>query len=187
MACKFSEKRVVVHDLETGGQRVIEVEVPWKSTSSQHIIAVTTYQTGLHIFTIDGVLVQVVPDSTIAVCVAFHPRNNHVLAIGYADGAVRMWDVSIQVYVSEFKQHTNQVTNIRFAPDDRLYSSSFDETASVITLDDHFQIMSWAILKGHMHGSSTFSLSPHRTTASHVVMTRPSRCGTARLACVSAH
>ncbi len=149
MACKRLESRVVIYDMETGGQHVIEFRKPWKCTVSQYCLAFATYEDGLHLFAHDGELVRILPDSIDASCVAFHPRNANILAIGYGDGTVRMWDVSTQAYVSEFKQHTRLTTNIRFAPDYRLFLSSMDNNASIVSLDDQFQIVSSVKFEGH--------------------------------------
>jgi WD40 repeat protein len=145
----FNENRVVIHDQETGHQKMVEITKPWKCTSSQYFLVVTAVEDGLHLFTIDGVLVHIVPDSKDARCVAFHPHNTDILAIGYKDGSVRVWHVSTQSYGSTFKEHTDLISNIRFAPDCRLILSSWDNTASIVTLDDQFQLISLKKFKGH--------------------------------------
>jgi WD40 repeat protein len=149
LACFNETNRVVIHDLDTGHHKVINVKRPWKSSASQHVIAVTTYQDGLHLFAIDGVLIHNIPDSTDARSVAFHPHNSNILAIGFKDGSLRMWNVSTQVYVSLFEDHTSSISNIRFAPDGRLFLTSWDKTASIVTLDEQFEIASSIKLKGH--------------------------------------
>ncbi len=149
MACLHDENRVGIHDTTTGYKLVIEIERPWRCASSQHFVAITALKHGLHLFSTTGVLVHIVPDSTDAFCVAFHPCNTNILAIGYGDGTVRMWDVSTQTYFCEFKEHIIQITNVRFAPDGRLFLSSWDKTASVVALGDQFQIVSSVKLEGH--------------------------------------
>ena len=149
MACLYNENRVVIHDQETGEQKKIEVKEPWKCAASQHMLAVTTNEDGLHLYSTKGDLVLIVPDSSGAHCVAFHLRNTNFLAIGYNDGTVRVWDISTQAYVSLFKDHTNYIMNIRFAPDGRLFLSSWDNTASIVTLDHQLQIVSSIKLQGH--------------------------------------
>jgi WD40 repeat protein len=149
VACFFNENRVVIYDLETGVHKEIEIYWPLKCASSQHFVAITTIEDGLHLFTIDSVLVHIVSDSTEASCVDFHPRNTNVVAIGYDDGTVRMWDISTQVYVSSFKEHISIITDIRFAPDCRLFLSSEDKTASIVRLDAQYQISSSVKLEGH--------------------------------------
>ncbi len=139
VACLYDENRVVIYDVETGDRNEIEVKEPWKCSSSQRYIAVSTSQHDLHLFSHEGVLVHIVPDSTDAKCVAFHPRYTNILAIGYGSGTVRIWDVSLRAYLSVLKAHTRQITSIRVTPDDRLFLSSWDKTASAITLDDQFE------------------------------------------------
>jgi WD40 repeat protein len=48
-----------------------------------------------------------------------------------------------------FKEHNDQITNIRFAFDGRLFMSSLDKSASIATLDDRFLIVSSIKLEGH--------------------------------------
>ena len=147
--CVFKENRVVIHDLETEDQKEIEIQEPQYCASSQHYLAVTTSQRGLHLYTTDGVLVQIIPYSTYASCAAFHPRYTNILAIGYTNGTLRMWDISTRVYLSTFKEHTYRVTHIRFASDGRLFLSSRDESVLIIKLDDQFQLLSSIKLEGH--------------------------------------
>jgi WD40 repeat protein len=149
VACFYNEDRVVIHDLETGEQKEIEIKEPWKSSSSAHFIAVTTVEDGLHLFSTKGELVHIIPESMDASCAAFHPHNINILCLGYKDGTVRIWNVSIHAYVSDFKEHTHLITNIRFAPDCRLFLSSWDDTASIVTLDGQFRIVSSVKLEGH--------------------------------------
>ena len=149
MASFFNENKVVILDLETSEQKEIEIGRPGDCASSQHYLAVTTSQQGVHLFSMDGVLVHIVPDSTEARCVAFHPRNTNILAVGCKDGSVRMWDLSTLSYVSSFKEHTDLISSIRFAPDCRLFLSSFDNTASIVTFDNRIQILSSLKLEGH--------------------------------------
>ncbi len=147
--CLPWENRVVMYNLETGEQKEIEVKGPLRCASSQHYAAITTSQVGMHLYSTNGVLVHIVPDSTDVRCAALHPRNNNILAIGYEDGSVRIWDISTQAYVSSFKKHTDRITHTRFVPDGRLFMSSWDKTASIATLDDQFQMVSSIKLEGH--------------------------------------
>ncbi len=149
MACLEKDNRFVIHDLETGDRKVIEVVRPQDCASSPYYIAITTLRAGLHLFSTEGVLVRIVPESTKASCVAFHPRNTNILAAGYINGSVHMWDASTQACVCSFKEHTYGITNIRWASDRRVFLSSNDYTASIVTLDDQFQIASAVKLKGH--------------------------------------
>ena len=107
VACFNETNRVVIHDLDTRAQKEIEVETPFKCASSQHYIAVTAFRKDPRLLTTDGALVNIFPESKKASCVAFHPRNTNIFAIGYQNGAVCMWDLSTQEYVSSFKQHTD--------------------------------------------------------------------------------
>ncbi len=147
--CLYIMDLVLIHDLETGVQKAIEINGPRRCFASPYYIAVTTLFHGLHLYTTDGDLVHVVPDSLNAECVSLHPRNTNILVIGFKDGSVRFWDVSARAYVSSFKQHTEEVTGILFTPDFRLFLSSADNNASIVTLDAQFQILSSVKLRGH--------------------------------------
>ncbi len=103
----------------------------------------------MHLLSNEGDLVHIVPASTDANDVAFHPHNPNILAIACGDGAVRMWHTSTQAYMATFKQHRGGMSSIRFTPDCRLLLSSHDKTASIVTLDDKFQLMSSIKLYGH--------------------------------------
>jgi WD40 repeat protein len=149
VACLPWENRVVIHDPETGDQKVIEIERPRKGESSQYYIAITFFRDDLRLYSTDGVLVHIILDSTDAYSVAFHPRNTNTLAVGYDDGKVCMWDVSTHAYVSSFKQHSNGINRILFGLDGRLFLSSWDKTASIAALDGQFQIVSSVKFEGH--------------------------------------
>jgi WD40 repeat protein len=139
-----------IHDLETESQKVFKCKAPWRCVASQCLVAITATNDGLHLYSTDGDIVHVIPDSTGAFCAAFHPRNTNILGIGYQNGTVRMWDVSMQVYVSSFHHHHfRRITNILFAPDGRLFLSSWEKTASIVTLDDQFEFLSLIKFKGH--------------------------------------
>ncbi len=60
-----------------------------------------------------------------------------------------MWSLSTQTYVSSFKEHAYGITNIRWESDCRLFLSSWDHTASIITLDEHFQYVLLIKFEGH--------------------------------------
>jgi WD40 repeat protein len=149
VVCMRNENQVVIHDLETGEQKMIEIKVPRNCASSQHTLAVTTFEDGLRLFAHDSELVHVVPDSMDTECVAFHPDKANLLAIGYGDGTVRIWNALTRAYLSSFKEHADRITNVRFGPNCRLLMSSWDESASIVTLDDQFQVVSSVKLEGH--------------------------------------
>jgi WD40 repeat protein len=110
----------VTHDPDSGKRKEVEVKRPSTCAVSGRYIAVARYKHGMHLFTRDGDLVQIVPDFTSATCATFHPRNRDILAIGWYDGSVRIWDMRQQVYVSIFKACTGCINNILFASDNRL-------------------------------------------------------------------
>ncbi len=147
--CQYRSNRVVIHDLETGHQKVVQIYRPSNSASSKHIHAIVSYGVGIHLLTMDGDLVRIVPGSVHASCVAFHPHNTNILAIGFRDGTVRIWDVSTQMHVSSFKQHSDGINRILFGLDGRLFLSWWGESASIVTVDELFQYLSSVKLEGH--------------------------------------
>ncbi len=138
----------MIHNLETNEQKVVEITEPWMCAASERHIAVTAAQ-GLHLLAHDGTLIQILPDSKNANCVAFHPHNPDLIAVGFKDGSVRFWNVPAQAQVASFKEHTDCISSIRFGSDVRLFLSSWDNSASIITLDDHFNVASKTCLLGH--------------------------------------
>jgi WD40 repeat protein len=149
VVCLREENRVVIHDLDTKDWKARRINQPWTCASSQHLLAIPSNGAGMNLFTTDGVLVHTISEAKISNCVAFHPDNTNILAIGFKDGSVRTWDIFAQTYVSEFKESTYGITKIRFAPDFRLFLSSWDNAASIVALDDQLQIMSSVKLEGH--------------------------------------
>jgi WD40 repeat protein len=150
VACLYSADRVAIHDLDSSEQKQMEVRWPLKCAASPYYSSVTSFVSGLCLFTIDGNLLHIVPDSKQAFCCAVHPSNPCLLGIGFQSGSVRLWDVGQQAFVSKFKEHTGRITKIRFAHSGRLLVvSSSDRTASIVTLDDQFKLLSCIKLEGH--------------------------------------
>ena len=127
MVCKCVANRVVIRDLETSEQTEFELVSPFKCAASMNYLAVTSAYRGLRLFTLDGDLVYIVPNSSSATCAAFHPHNANILAIGFADGSVHMWDVHTQACLSSFQKHTKRISSIRIATDGRLFLSSHEQ------------------------------------------------------------
>jgi WD40 repeat protein len=172
LACFTDENRVAIYDIESGEKKEIEVQLPWMCAATQHIIAVTTVEGGLHLLADDGDLVHVIPGSATAECVAFHHRNTNILAMGDEDGSVRMWDVSTQAYICLFKKHTSPISSARLHRLSHLMMT--------------FKLYLRSSSKVTLIGSETSSRFPPRTSALRAVMTKPSRGGTVRLVHVSA-
>jgi WD40 repeat protein len=149
VVCLREENRLAILDLDSKGCKASQIDRPWRSASSHHLIAVTTFEDGIHLLSLDGFVVHIIPDSTDANCVAFHPGNTSILAIGCTNGSVYMWDVSTQAYVTSFTQRASGIANARFTPDCRLFLSSWDGAASIVKLDDQFQYLSSVKLEGH--------------------------------------
>ena len=122
MACKYDENQVVIRDVETGEQTEFELVSPFKCAASMNYMAVTSAYRGLRLFTLDGDLVSIVSTSSSATCAAFHPHNANILAIGTADGSVRMRDVDAQACrrsrstPSAFPAFASQLMVVCFSP-----------------------------------------------------------------------
>jgi WD40 repeat protein len=151
VACLYTENRVVIQDLETGDQKVIKAKLPLKCVASQCIVVVTTCSEGLYLLNHDGDLIHVVPDSTNAICAAFHPHSTDILAIGFKDGSVCIWNVRAHAYTSSLKHHTDRISSIGFTRDCKLLLSSWDKTASIISISNQ-STHSYAVkLESHSH------------------------------------
>jgi WD40 repeat protein len=148
VACMYNENRVVIHDLDTCEQMAIDVNGPWKCALSQRYIAVANSAQGVQLFSRTGKHTHVVPESRNVSCIAFHP-SNEVVAIGFKDGSICVWDAQAQGALSLFTAQSDCVINIRFAPNGCLFLSSYNETASLITLDDAFKLVSSMKFEGH--------------------------------------
>jgi WD40 repeat protein len=148
VACFYDQSRVVILDLETAEQKVVEVKWPWKCAASHQFFSVVA-EDGVRLLTLDGDLVHIVPNSKDSTCLTFHPRNSGLLFIGFNDGSVRLWDASEQQYQFELKEHSGQITSITLASDRVIFLSSRDETASITTLASKNQGRSCIKLAGH--------------------------------------
>jgi hypothetical protein len=89
----------VIRDVETGKQKEVEVKQPWKCVGQQQHIVVISGNDNLHVFTTDGDLKYIILESKNACCVAFHPVNPDILAIGFHEGAVSMGFASASVHI----------------------------------------------------------------------------------------
>jgi WD40 repeat protein len=89
-----------------------------------------------------------IPNTRQANCAAFHP-NQLVLAIDFKNGSIQLWDVDGRARVSTIKVHTKCIARVRFEPDGRLLSTSWDLTASIVKLDDHYNVSTLMQLKVH--------------------------------------
>lgn len=127
MACKCDENQVVIRDVETSEQTEFEPVTRFKCAASMNYLAVTSVYLGLRLFTLDGDLVSIVPNSSSATCAAFHPHNANILAIGTANESAHMGDVHTQARLSSFQKHTKRISSIRIATDGRLFLSSHEQ------------------------------------------------------------
>ncbi len=117
--------------------------------SNHHYIAIPTERDALQLFTHHGNLVQVVPDSMAVSCLAFHPSKPEIISLGFTTGSVHLVDIRTNCTVSVFNHHRGYISSICLAPDGRLLLSSFDKTASIVSLDDKFKPHCCVKFNGH--------------------------------------
>jgi WD40 repeat protein len=147
VACLPDENRVVIHNLETSEQKIVDVLEPYRCVTSHEFLVLASSRLGLSIFSLDGVLVQSCPAPSLVVCLALY-STRQIVVCGSQDGYIFVWDILSRRFVS-FKEHSGRINNLRFAIDGRLFSTSVDATASIVTLDDHHQISARITLHGH--------------------------------------
>jgi WD40 repeat protein len=127
----------------------IELNWPVKCAASWRCIAVATLNSGVDILKHDGSLMYTLPDFKNATAVAFHPRRPNILAIGFQNGSTHLWDTYANREVFSCKMHTSAIASVRFASDGRLLLSSWDNTASAVTINELFHTVSYVKLEGH--------------------------------------
>jgi WD40 repeat protein len=149
VVCFYEQNRVVIRDMETGEQKEVEVREPWKCVGQHQCIVVVSENDNLHVFTTDGDLKHIIPETKNASCVAVHPVNPDIIAIGFHEGAVSIWNSRAQAYVSTFKVHDGGIASARFASDGRLFLSSWDTFASMVTIDSQYRVIASVKFAGH--------------------------------------
>jgi WD40 repeat protein len=69
--------------------------------------------------------------------------------MGFENGSLCFWDTSAKRRLSSFEGHIGRINNAHFIADGRLFLSSNDETASIVSLDARFQARIQVKLVGH--------------------------------------
>ncbi len=80
VVCLRDENRVVIHDRGNKTRKEPTIIGVWKCDCSSQYIVAATVDAGLHMFTIHGDFVRIVPESENTCSVSIHPCNNWVLA-----------------------------------------------------------------------------------------------------------
>jgi WD40 repeat protein len=128
---------------------MVEINQPWRIAVSPFYIAILTDEDGLVLASRSGHVIKKLPGCKNCSCAAFYPTNLNMLALGFKNGKVRLWDVQNHRQISEFQGHPSFLTSACFAPDGRLFLSSLQYVALILTLDDTFHVASQVVLKGH--------------------------------------
>jgi WD40 repeat protein len=149
VACFQSQSRLVVLNLDNNEQKGVVIQGSTLWAASQDYLAVTPFGEDMRILTHDGDLVHIVPDSNEANSASFDAQTYGILGVGFKDGSMRMWDVRVQALVFLLKQTEKYVSCVRFSPGGRIFLSSGVGTASIVTLDDQYQVVSQVLLQGH--------------------------------------
>jgi hypothetical protein len=156
VACLYGENRVVIHDIPNNTQEEVTVKRPWRCATSTSNIAVTSSVVGIHVLAHNGSLVRIDPTSKHVSCVTFHPSLGRVF-LGFKNGSVQTCS-ALDKTLSSFKVHSDFVTNIRCAANDRVLLSSWDKTASIVTFEGKLPSSSTVKLIGHTAGVSDIIL-----------------------------
>jgi len=98
-------------------------------------------------------LSEAAPD---AGCVAFS-GNSRLLAIGYTDGSVRLWDFRTGQELGEFRNTGHTIWEVAFSPDSRLLASTAEE--NVVLFDVVARRMS-RVLEAHTGEVKSVTFAP---------------------------
>ncbi len=160
VACFRDENRVVFRDLDASEEREIALTRPVGCASTHNHVVVLTEESLLYLLTRDGTCARLIANFSYSTCAAFHPSTPTLLAIGCTDGSVRMLDTRSQFELASFKAHSGGITKIRFDQDGRLYLTSEDKTASIITLSSQYQFLSHVQLICHAETATDILVLP---------------------------
>lgn len=81
--------------------------------------------------------------------------DDKVLAVGYGDGAVRLWDFPAGEQTAIFRQHTARTYDLRFSPDGRMLVSAGGDGS--VRLWDVVGRRQLAVLRGHSPWGAAFA------------------------------
>lgn len=91
---------------------------------------------------------------------SINPGNSTCIATGDGNGVVKIWDLRSDSAYSEFKEHTDSITQLKWNPvfHNILGSSSTDKLVNILDVEEHKLIFTHA---GHMLGVNDFDWSHH--------------------------
>ncbi|OII73574.1 WD40 repeat-containing protein [Cryptosporidium ubiquitum] len=124
----ISGEKVLIFDLKTGViARTLSVETVGRVYSGEGIPSIVHYVT--------------------AICQ--HPKKPEVIAVGYSDGSVRVWDISSNSVIHTFHGHGKNITALKFCRTGNYLScGSFD---TEVTLWDTFSGNGLFRFSGHLN------------------------------------
>lgn len=124
----ISGEKLLILDLKTGSvSRALSVETVGRVYSGEGIPSIVHYVT--------------------AICE--HPKRPEVVAVGYSDGSVRVWDISLKSVIHTFHGHGKNITALKFCKSGNyLACGSFD---TEVTLWDSFSGKGLFRYSGHLN------------------------------------
>ncbi|KAJ1611998.1 WD40 repeat-containing protein of plant origin [Cryptosporidium canis] len=124
----ISGEKVLILDLKTGAiARALSVQTVGRVYSGEGIPSIVHYVT--------------------AICE--HPKKPEVIAAGYSDGSVRVWDISLNSVIHTFHGHGKNITALKFCKSGNyLACGSFD---TEVTLWDVFSGKGLYRYSGHLN------------------------------------
>jgi WD40 repeat protein len=147
--CHLDDGQVSVSKADWTGPRHIKVPGVDFCVASHRLIAAIIDFRDVQVLGYDGLVVFQQESFVEVRTLVFHPTFPGVLVVGLANGYIKLFDLEKQCEVALLTHHSRCITSTEITADGRLFVSSYDKTASIITLDREFQVASSVHLLGH--------------------------------------
>ena len=149
VAPMMREMGIGIRDLKTGKREGALVVGAVKCAASHCFIAGTSMLTGFDVHTFSGEMYLIVPDCLTAFSVTIHPHYPYIVVLGFGCGIALVLNLKEQLRVSLLEAHEKCISSMTLVADGRLFMSSWDQDASILTLNTQFKSVSCIKLKGH--------------------------------------